>query len=261
MSQWKPLAGALAAYSFGHGPRVTFLHGFTQTGWSWIPVAERIAAGGREVVIVDLPGHGGSSAVRADLRTSANLVATTAGRSAFVGYSLGGRVALHVALALPHLVVRMALLGATPGIADDDERALRRSDDEKLAIHIEEVGVEAFIDEWVSNPLFAGLQVSANDRANRCTNTVDGLTSSLRLCGTGTQLPLWERLRGLNAPALAMAGEHDAKFSAIAERMSTLIPSASYQIVPAAGHAAHLQYPDVFASILARWLGPGKPPG
>jgi len=103
---------------------VVFVHGFTQTGESWRTVAEQVAGAGHEVVLVDLPGHGASGNVRADLRRAADLLAATAGQATYVGYSLGGRVCLHLAIMYPHIVERLVLLGATPGIDDDDERAV-----------------------------------------------------------------------------------------------------------------------------------------
>ena len=140
MPDWRPLAGPLAAWRKGTGPRLVFVHGFTQTSRSWRHIADHFNARGHETVIVDLPGHGESAAVRADLRRAADLLAATAGEGFYVGYSLGGRVCLHLALMYPHVVDRLAVLGATPGIIDDDQRALRRSADEHLAEHLVDIG-------------------------------------------------------------------------------------------------------------------------
>ena len=254
MADWRPLAGPLHASVFGHGARVVFVHGFTQTGESWKPVAERIAALGHQVAVVDLPGHGGSGSARADLRTSADLLQATTGTGTYVGYSLGGRVALHLALTYPHRVERLALLGATAGIIDEAERAARRAADEQLAERILEIGVDAFLDEWTAQPLFAGLELTDAERADRCRNTAAGLASSLRLCGTGTQMPLWDSLSGLSMPVLALAGEHDHKFSALAERMAESISDATFAQVHGAGHAAHLQQPGQLTARLEFWL-------
>ena len=253
-ASWRPLAGPLAARVRGSGPRVVFVHGFTQTGSSWADIAERICALGHEVAVVDLPGHGDSARVRADLRRTADLIASTTGTATYVGYSLGGRVALHLAIMYPHVVERLALLGATPGIVDDDERAARRNADEALATRILTIGVEAFLAEWTAQPLFAGLEVTEADRADRLRNTADGLASSLRLCGTGTQVPLWERLVELNMPVLAMAGEHDAKFHPIAERVASTVPEGRFASIHGAGHAAHLQQPGQVTVRLEMWL-------
>ena len=251
---WQPLAGRLGAQVLGAGRRVVFVHGFTQGGGSWMPIAEQVAAAGYEVVVVDLPGHGESTHVRADLRRTADLLAATTGPATYVGYSLGGRVCLHLALMYPHIVHRLALLGATPGISDDDERSARRSADERLAAHIVEVGVETFLTEWLAQPLFAGLTPTPDDLTERRANTAEGLATSLHLCGTGTQMPLWGRLRELNMPVLTMAGALDTKFLPIAEQIASTVPQGTCTPIADAGHAAHLQHPDAVATTLIDWL-------
>lgn len=238
----------------GTGPRIVFVHGFTQTGQSMAQLAEHVMQHGYQAALVDLPGHGGSSLVRADLRRTADLLAATTGPAIYVGYSLGGRVCLHLALMSPHVVHRLALIGATPGIVDDDERAIRRTADDRLAQHLLEVGVAQFIDEWVEQPLFAGLQLTAADREERLRNTAVGLADSLRLSGTGTQLPLWDRLVELNMPVLALAGELDTKFVPLAERIAASVPDGTFGQIHGAGHAAHLQQPFQVVTRLEVWL-------
>ncbi len=253
MTTWQPLTGPLAAERLGdhHAPTIVFVHGFTQTANSWKPIAERFVARGLQAVIVDLPGHGGSAAVRADLRRTADMVAQLGGTGTYVGYSLGGRVCLHLALMYPHVVKSLVLIGAHPGIADADERMARREADDALAEHLLEVGVEPFLTEWMANPLFGGFDTGAADRADRLRNTSEGLAASLRMAGTGEQGSLWPRLRELNMPVLALAGEHDAKFAAIAEQIATAVPSGRWQLVPGAHHAAHLQHPDAVEQAVA----------
>jgi 2-succinyl-6-hydroxy-2,4-cyclohexadiene-1-carboxylate synthase len=254
VSTWRTLAGPQAARVLGSGPRSVFLNGFTQTGSSWCDVAERVAALGYEVAIVDVPGHGSSARVRADLRRSADLIASTTGAATYVGYSLGGRLALHLALMYPHVGHRLCTLGATPGIVDDDERAARRAADEALAGRIVEIGVPAFLAEWTAQPLFAGLELTDAERADRLRNTAEGLAESLRLCGTGTQVSLWERLVELNMPVLAMAGDEDTKFAAIAERIAATVPIGRFATIHHASHAAHLQQPAQVTARLEFWL-------
>jgi 2-succinyl-6-hydroxy-2,4-cyclohexadiene-1-carboxylate synthase len=130
---WRPLVGPLAASALGSGERVVFCHGFTQTSASWKPIAAQVAMLGHEAVVVDLPGHGGSSGVRADLRRTADMVTSMVGRASYVGYSMGGRLCLQAALLYPGVVRRLALIGANPGIVDDRERATRITDDHALA--------------------------------------------------------------------------------------------------------------------------------
>lgn len=252
--EWRPLAGPLAAEIAGEGERLVFLHGFTQTGRSWRPIGEFFVRVGYQVVLIDLPGHGGSGTLRADPQMTADLITRTAGRAAYIGYSLGGRIALHLAITYPHIVERLALIGAHPGIIDEVERAERRASDDLLAIRILDIGVPAFIDEWLAQPLFEGLVVSEEDRADRLRNTADGLAWSLRLSGTGAQVPMWQRLMELNMPVLAMAGSLDQKFEPLAERIAANVPDGAFAPIHGAGHAAHLQQPGQLATRLELWL-------
>lgn len=254
MPEWRELPGPLAARLGGTGPRLVFVHGFTQTGESWAAIAEHYRRREFEVAIVDLPGHADSCGIRADLRRTADLLASTTGTATYIGYSLGGRVCLHLAMMYPHIVERLVLIGANPGIIDDDERAARRDADDALAQHIIDVGVEAFIDEWVAQPLFHGLALSDEDRADRLRNSPEGLASSLRMAGTGAQVPLWERLREFNMPVLALAGELDHKFVAIAERIAASVPRGSFATIEGAGHAAMLQRPLDVVTRIEHWL-------
>jgi len=251
---WIPVEGPLASMRCGKGPRLVFAHGFTQTGRSWLPVAEQFV-NDHEVVLVDMPGHGRSSHVRADLRLGADLLATVGGEAIYIGYSMGGRFILHLALAYPHLLRSMALIGATGGISDDNERNDRRMADEALAEEIETGGVELFLRKWLDLPMFATLPEYARNLDDRSTNTADGLASSLRLAGTGSQLPLWERVGHIGSPTLTMAGDLDIKFTALARQLAIAIGGdAMFRPVQAAGHAAHLEHPFAVVSILREWM-------
>ncbi|MCU1394512.1 MAG: alpha/beta hydrolase [Ilumatobacteraceae bacterium] len=251
---WVPHEGPLASIRCGSGPRLVFVHGFTQTGRSWLPVADAFTAD-HEVVLVDAPGHGRSSHVRVDLRLGADLIANVGGRATYIGYSMGGRFLLHLALAYPHLVRSVALLGATAGISNDDERNARRNADEALATEIETIGVDAFLERWLAQPMFATLPDYAKGLDDRAQNTASGLASSLRLAGTGSQLSLWDRIPHIQAPTLTMAGELDPKFTALAQQLAAAIGrNAVFRPIAAAGHAAHLEHPFAVVGVLRDWL-------
>ncbi len=233
--------------------RVVLVHGFTQTLASWAPVAEQLAAR-FEVVRVDLPGHGGSGGVRVGFEEAAGLVGETGGVGVYVGYSLGGRLCLRLALDRPDLVPALVLIGASPGIGDPGGRAERRQADEALARRIERGGVAAFLDHWLAGPLFATLPAQAAGREERLANTAEGLAYALRRLGTGTQEPLWDRLDELR-PALLVAGERDPKFAGIARDMAAAIgPAARVELVPGAGHAVHLERPAGTAALVEEFL-------
>ena len=166
--------------------------------------------------------------MRADLRRTADMVAAIGGRATYVGYSLGGRVCLHLALMYPDLVQRLVLLGAHPGIDDDGERAARAKSDDHLAEHIVEVGLPQFLAEWSSQALFGGLVLHDAELADRLRNTPEGLVNSLSMAGTGTQTSLWPRLRELAMPVLAMAGENDTKFVGVAEQIADAVIDGTF---------------------------------
>lgn len=236
-----------------------FLHGFTQTGRSWQPVLDRLPADRATMVVApDLPGHGANGDKSLNLRGAARLFSATYGPASWVGYSLGGRLALHIALAHPETVERLVLIGASPGIEDREEREARQRADEALADSIERDGVKAFLDGWMAQPLFASLSPEAADVADRRRNTAVGLAGSLRRAGTGAQESLWPRLAELGEtaiPTLVLAGERDEKFRTIGARIADAAgPHAAFETVPDAGHAAHLEQPEWVAKRIDRFL-------
>ena len=238
----------------GAGPRLVLVHGFTQTSACWGPVADALAQD-HTVVRVDAPGHGRSADVMAGLRGGARLIADQGGRAIYLGYSMGARYCLHLAVSNPELVDALVLVGGTAGIEDPTERAARAEADERLAAEIEAHGVDAFLEAWMRNPLFAGLTPERAMLDVRRRNTVKGLAMSLRQAGTGVQHPLWGKLHRLAMPVLVVAGERDDKFTELGRRMATLIGSnAQFATVPNAGHAAHLEQPEAFLSVVQPFL-------
>jgi 2-succinyl-6-hydroxy-2,4-cyclohexadiene-1-carboxylate synthase len=235
-------------------PPVVLLHGFTQTRQSWRRTAQALAPRYRALV-PDLPGHGQAAHRTPSFDACAAYVRALAPARTFTlaGYSMGGRIALHSALTLgPQVVTRLVLVGASPGIADPEERARRRRSDEALADHIEAIGIEAFAREWAAQPLFADQppRVAAAAHADRLRNTAEGLAAALRGLGTGVMEPLWERLPELRTPVGLIVGERDEKFRGIAAAMLERLPNASLTIIPGAGHAPQLEHPAAVADAI-----------
>lgn len=245
----------------GPRPRLTptvLLHGFTGSATAWEPVLEGLRAAGRRPVAVDLPGHG----VRAGERdptaftlasTLADVGDATPWPADLVGYSMGGRIALHFAAAFPSRVRRLVLESASPGLVTEAERSARLEADEALAAWLEDEGIQAFVERWASLPLFASqarLDVAARAglRARRLANDPDSLAAALRGLGTGALPPLWEVLERIEIPTLLLVGAEDAKFVEVAERMAERLPDALLRVVPSAGHTVHLERPEA-------WLG------
>jgi 2-succinyl-6-hydroxy-2,4-cyclohexadiene-1-carboxylate synthase len=248
----------------GPGRRLVLLHGFTQGPGSWDALVGELDPS-FEIVRVTLPGHGPAGSASAQARLTfeaaaaavADAVAQVAGPepATWIGYSLGGRLTLRVALDRPELVDSLALLGATAGIEEADARAARLEIDERLAAGLERKGVEQFIDGWLAQALFSRLSRSDAGVEERRMGTVEGLASTLRLLGAGAQDPVWDRLGEISVPVLLIAGEHDSKFSALAFRMAAGIgENAGLSFVPGAGHTAHLERPQSVALILSRFL-------
>ena len=254
---WTNIAGSLFVEQ--SGDRLTtsqvLLHGFTQTSRSWDRYIDFIDPQ-QSIIRVDAPGHGGSSTVAADLTTTAQMVVEQCGFGDYIGYSMGARLALHIALLHPKNVRRLVLVSSSPGLQSPNERLTRVQSDEKLAREIAEIGVATFVEKWLSGPLFAGLTSTPADIQDRLRNSSDGLASSLRLCGTGAQQSLWDRLPELTMPVLLIVGERDQKFLQIGHEMKSRIGmSAELVVIENAGHSVHLEQPEHCQSVIASFLG------
>jgi 2-succinyl-6-hydroxy-2,4-cyclohexadiene-1-carboxylate synthase len=231
---------------------LVLLHGFTNTGASWTEVVA--ALGGRRTPAPDLRGHGSASHSRPVSLEAviADVAAVAPPGFILAGYSMGGRLALHIALALPRRVARLVLIGAGPGIADAADRAQRRAADDALADEIERLTIDEFATLWARTPVLADQPpaVQAAVHADRLLSTPAGLAAALRGLGTGALPSLWDRLCELTMPVDLIVGERDVKFRATAEQMAAGLPAARVHVVPGAGHAVHLETPAAVAAII-----------
>ena len=237
----------------GRGPtRIVLVHGFTQTASTWDEVAGQLADEA-EVVRVDLPGHGGSADERLGFEETAAALGACGGRATYVGYSMGGRLCLRLALDRPDLVTALVLLGASPGVADPAERAERRRSEKRLAADILDSGDVEFLVGALAQPAFETVRPRATDLQVRRTNPPQGLAAALDALGTGSQTPLWDRLPKLTMPTLLVAGGRDAKFVDIARRMDAVTgPNVRTAFVPESGHAVHLDQPEACVELIRR---------
>lgn len=232
---------------------VVLLHGFTNSGASWQPVISGLRERYRAFA-PDIRGHASSSGSQPITLEAVidDVAALTGDPFALVGYSQGGRIALHVALALPHRVTKLVLIGASPGLADEAEREQRRLADERLAERIESLPIDEFARHWAQTPILADVppDISAISHQDRLQSTPQGLASALRGLGTGTLPSLWGRLPELQMPVTLLAGERDTKFTALTHEMARCMPHATVTVVPGAGHAVHLERPDAVVAAL-----------
>jgi 2-succinyl-6-hydroxy-2,4-cyclohexadiene-1-carboxylate synthase len=233
---------------------VVLLHGFAGTGRAWDAVIERLDRERYNALAPDLRGHGAARDARPISFDAivADVLAAAPPRFRLCGYSLGGRIAQHVALAAPERIERLILAATTAGIEDDTERAARRADDDRLAAFADRATIEAFADRWMAQPLFAATPPEAARvwREDLVRNDPRALAAVLRGVGTGAMAPLWDRLPTLTMPATVLAGANDPKFVALGERLATALPAAQLEIVPGAGHGLPREAPEAIVAAL-----------
>ena len=269
----------------GSGPALLLLHGFTGSGRSWdggpadatsgraaaaIGLADAAVAAGFTSIAPDLPGHGGTAWRQGDPARPGDWARATIERSAddlpallgalgherahVVGYSMGARVALRLAISHPACVASLVLEAPSAGIADVDGRAARRAADDALARVLERDGMQPFIDAWERTPVLAGeARLGTKERAIlreiRLAHDPAGLAASLRAAGQGVMEPLHDRLREIASPTLVIVGADDP----VRERAAAVaagIPGARLAVVDGAGHAPHLEAPATFRRLV-----------
>ena len=250
----------------GEGPALLLLHGFTGSGATWTPHLE--AWQGCTTVALDLLGHGDSDAPADPARyriercvedLTALLDRLSIRRAAVLGYSMGGRVALHMALHAPDRLWALVLESASPGIESTAEREERVRSDAALAEAIERDGIAAFVDRWQAQPVFASqarLPAAVREalRRQRLRNDSRGLANSLRGMGAGAQEPVLARMGEIRVPVLVLAGALDEKYYTLGRRIAAALPCARLETVTDAGHALHLERPQAFAAAVRRFL-------
>jgi 2-succinyl-6-hydroxy-2,4-cyclohexadiene-1-carboxylate synthase len=235
---------------------VVLLHGFAGTRHAWDLVADRLDPERYRPLALDLRGHGEAAAKRPITFAGcvADVAAAAPERFVLCGYSMGGRIALHVALAHPDRVSRLVLVASTAGIEDPALRAERREADEMLADDTECGTIEEFADRWTRQPLFAGTppEAAAFWRADLLRNDPAALAAVLRGVGAGAMAPLWDRLGELDGvPVTVIAGERDGRYTAIGRRLVAALPDARLLVVPGAGHGLPREAPQAVAAAIA----------
>lgn len=251
-------------YGKGSNRPLVFLHGFLGSGDDWLPVIKDLQSD-NFCAVIDLPGHGKSSAPTGEfehgIEKTADLIAevlSTLERPVLVGYSMGGRVALSVAVVYGSLIHGLVLEGANPGIEDDKERHERAKLDDTRAAELCRLGTAGFLKKWYQGELFASLrrkpELLNQLIARRSSVNAAPLAAALRYLSVGRQKPVWDRLDGLAVPTLLVAGEFDRKYMAISRRMAERIRSVQLRTVERAGHNVHLERPDRYISVLRDFL-------
>jgi len=249
------------------------LHGFSGSTETVAGVANALCQE-FTVLRIDLPGHGQSDAPeQIEPYTMKRCVSSLAkildffhiARANFFGYSMGGRAALAFGVTYPHRLRALAVLGASAGIPDDVERTKRQEEDAALAEFILREGIEAFVDRWMTHPLFETQEVLGKAfleqaRTQRLCNRPIGLANSLRGMGAGAQEPVHHTLEGISFPILFLAGVKDTKYCSIAIELAERLHNTRVELIPGAGHAAHLEQSaavhDALLQFFRETLGP-----
>jgi 2-succinyl-6-hydroxy-2,4-cyclohexadiene-1-carboxylate synthase len=257
-----------AASGSAHHPAILFLHGFMGSSADWREVMTALEDRAF-CIAVDLPGHGASleltpeaytieGAARAVIGTLEDLEVV---RPVMVGYSMGGRLALYLALRYPERWAGLFLESASPGLESAEERTARRATDEERAKRLESGDFEEFLEDWYSQPLFASMARNENllqrTVETRRRNDPGELARSLRGMGTGSQPSLWGELERLDVPTLAVAGGLDGKYAGISSRMASLSPCIESVVVPDAGHTVHTEAPAEYIALLKQFAQRG----
>lgn len=247
-----------AVHEHGGGAPWVMLHGFTQSGACFDELAAHMGVLG---VAPDLPGHGAATQEGISFESATHAIAELLeARGAplpLLGYSQGGRLALHVALARPELVSRLVIISAAPGIPDAEARAERARLDEERAMGLLESGLEGFLEAWGERAMFSGLQRRGSlwlerDRERRRSHSAAGLAAALRGLGLGQQEDLLPRLGQLAMPALFIAGVDDPAYMMHALQMAEAAPQGMPVFLPGVGHAAVGEAPETVSRVIGQ---------
>ena len=248
-----------------HSWSVVALHGFTGSGEDFLPLRKIMGEDRHQWICPDFMGHGSSASPpnvdpyllpwTLELVDQARQLALRPEKTLLLGYSMGGRIALHYlrwGKSLP-----TALIGASPGLSEKTEREARRRSDQGL-IDPNESNMEAFCALWEAQPLIRAQTrlpepLNTDVALRRRGNNSLGLHNSLLSCGTGSLPSLWEFLDRM-PPVLCVAGEKDQKFRDIAHGMNRLNPLFEVSLVPGSGHAPHLEHPESLGPLLEHFM-------
>ncbi len=253
--------------TWGTGFPLLLLHGFTGNSEGWKEFAP-FWKDHSKTIALDIIGHGKSGSPpdigQYQIEESAAVINSLLekmgiGKIDVLGYSMGGRLALTFAVNYPEKVRKLILESASPGLRTEAERHERRIQDKKLSEKIQHEGIKNFIDYWENIPLFQSQKslsekIRTRIRSQRLANSIDGLANSLNGMGTGVQPSWWDELAHLEMPVLLITGNLDQKFCRIAEEMSKILPNVKWKTAEDAGHAIHVEKPELFGTIVSGFL-------
>lgn len=261
-----------------HKNVIVFLHGFLGTSHDWVPIMKAISANSR-CISIDLPGHGDSNVMwhinkkskRISFKSMVDILMKliceiTSGSVILVGYSMGARIALYMALKYDEKIARAVLISGSPGLLDEETRRIRTCQDEARARYLLSYGLLCFLKTWYEKGFWKSLrehphfQRIMENRAEH--HDIQSLAKTLTGLSIGRQIPLWNDLKQCKKHLLFIVGEKDTKFKHISQQMLHEVRSGSVgrdqlsemAIVPDCGHAVHLENPLAVIDLLSKFL-------
>lgn len=251
----------------GKGEPLLFLHGFTGDHTTWDEIVSKLQ-NEYQCIAIDILGHGKSAhpanseeyrieTIAADVIDLLNKL--NIGKVNVIGYSMGGRLAMTMAVLYPKRIKRLMLESSSPGLKTEAERAARRKHDHVLAEKILKEGIRSFVDDWEKLPLFASQsklppKTRKKIREQRLRQNPIGLANSLKGMGTGAQPSWWGQLDRLTMPVLLVTGSLDGKFKKIAQEMNEILPNGHWKEIEGAGHAIHVEDHKIFGTIISEFM-------
>jgi 2-succinyl-6-hydroxy-2,4-cyclohexadiene-1-carboxylate synthase len=245
---------------------ILFLHGFMGLGNDWLPIAETLS---RDYccILPDLPGHGQSQDISEDMPLDMQITSTAIlallddlriDRCTLIGYSMGGRIALYLAVHFPQRIKAMVLESANPGIEDDSERIARAAMDDQRSAQLESEGIAVFVERWYDSPLFTTLHREPEKltrlKESRRVHDSHLLAIALRGLSIGRQRSLWADLHNIKVPFLLISGSLDSKYCDTSCKMAEVLPNCRHEVINDAGHNTHFERPEEFLAQISGFL-------
>jgi 2-succinyl-6-hydroxy-2,4-cyclohexadiene-1-carboxylate synthase len=217
-------------------------------------------------LVIDLPGHGQTEVMGDDSNYGMEKTAIALinfleyfqlSKIGLIGYSMGGRLALYLALHFPEKFSHLILESASPGLQSAIARKKRIEHDGQWIKKLKNENFSDFLSEWYQQGLFDSLRKLSDFPAlfaRRLNNSPAKLAKSLQYLGTGQQISLWEKLSQGSVPLLLLVGGQDHKFVAINQKIAVDYSQAQLEVFSHCGHNLHLEDSHDFTLLLRQFL-------